>query len=58
MANTRIENLQEQINELEQSIKCEKLLEAIWIELGPYTPYLSQDIKTQLQNYFDFDDSN
>ena len=55
--NERIRELQAEIDKLEKSIKYESLLEAIWLELGPYTPHLSNELRYKLQDYFYFDDS-
>ena len=55
--NERIQDLQAEIDKLEKSILSETLLEAIWLELGPYTPHLSNKLLYKLQKHFDFDDS-
>jgi len=55
--NERIKELQEEINKLEKQMEDEKLLEAIWLELGPYTPHLSNELRYKLQDHFGFDDS-
>jgi len=55
--NQRIRNLKEKIDFLEDLLASEKLLEEIWIELGPYTPHLSSELVRKLRHRFEFDDS-
>jgi hypothetical protein len=55
--NEQIIELYRQIRELELKIKEISLLEDIWLELGPYTPHLSIDLRYRLQDHFKFDDS-
>ena len=55
--NKRIIELHQQIIELENQIKREKLLDDIWVELGPYTDALTCELRYRLQDYFNFDDS-
>ena len=54
---SQIEKLREQIQELEDQLTAQELLEAIWLELGPYTPHLSKELRYKLQDHFNFDDS-
>jgi len=53
----RIEELENEIFVLQKKIEEEKLLRDIWLELGPYTNALSNDLRYRLQAYFNFDDS-
>jgi hypothetical protein len=53
----KIQVLQSQIDELEASKEAIELLQEIWLELGPYTPHLSNDLRYKLQDFFKFDDS-
>ena len=55
--NERIRELQAEITRLEEQMQSETLLHKIWIELGPYTAHLSQDLLRELQDHFNFDDS-
>jgi len=55
--NARIQELQKEIYQIEKQLEKEKLLEEIWLELGPYTPHLSNELRHRLQDYFNFDDS-
>lgn len=55
--NIRIKKLQEKIAKLEKQMATEELLQAIWLELGPYTPHLTTDLRYALQDHFKFDDS-
>ena len=55
--NERIKELQAEINRLEKQMQSETLLHKIWIELGPYTEHLSNDLRHKLQDHFNFDDS-
>ena len=55
--NERIQELQKEIYQIEKQLEKEKLLEEIWLELGPYTPHLSTELRHRLQDYFNFDDS-
>jgi hypothetical protein len=57
MMNERIQELQKEIYQIEKQLEKEKLLEEIWLELGPYTPHLSNELRHRLQDYFNFDDS-
>jgi hypothetical protein len=53
----RIEELQAEIDSLQEHLETEKLLEAVWLELGPYTGALSNGLRFKLQDHFGFDDS-
>ena len=55
--NERIKELQAEIDRLEKQMESEKLLQEIWLELGPYTPHLSKELRYKLQDHFKFDDS-
>jgi len=55
--NERIEKLQAEINCLEKQMESEKLLHAIWLELGPYAQHISNNLRYRLQDHFNFDDS-
>ena len=55
--NERIKELQAEINRLEKQMESETLLHEIWLELGPYTQNLSNNLRHRLQDHFDFDDS-
>jgi hypothetical protein len=55
--NTRVKELRSEINKLEKQIESEELLEAVWLELGAYTPHLSKELRHKLQDHFGFDDS-
>jgi hypothetical protein len=55
--NKRIQQLERDIKALGNQLKTEKLLQDIWIELGPYDVSLSADLMSRLRNHFDFDDS-
>ena len=55
--NERVKELQRQIDALEKQIKADNLLRDIWVELGPYTPHLTNDLRYRLQDHFEFDDS-
>jgi hypothetical protein len=57
MTNKRIEELKNEIAVLEKQVEAETLLEAVWNELGPYTPHLSTELRYKLQDFFKFDDS-
>lgn len=57
MIQTRIGELQAEIDRLEGFMAAEKLLQEIWLELGPYTPHLSNKLRHKLQDHFNFDDS-
>ena len=57
MKNKRIAYLEQEIERLEHQLASEEILEKVWIELGPYTPHLSQDLLLELRQHFDFDDS-
>lgn len=52
-----IAQLEEQIAALRKVDEAERLLEEVWLELGPYTAHLSKDLRYKLQDYFKFDDS-
>lgn len=53
----QIQQLKEQLAALEAQLTTEELLEKIWMELGPYTPHLSNELRYKLQDHFGFDDS-
>jgi hypothetical protein len=55
--NERIKRLERDIDALEDQLKTEKLLQDIWLELGPYDTQLSANLMRRLRNHFDFDDS-
>ena len=55
--NDRIRQLQKKIKRLEKQVQTEELLQAVWLELGPYTPHISNELRYKLQDYFGFDDS-
>lgn len=55
--NERIRELQSEIARLESQMETEELLEDIWLELGPYTPHISEKLRYKLQDHFNFDDS-
>lgn len=57
MTNKRIEELKEELALLEKQQEAENLLQEIWLELGPYTPHLPNELRYKLQDYFKFDDS-
>lgn len=57
MKNKRIDQLQAKIDRLEKQLESEKLLYDIYLELGPYSPHLSEKLLIRLQRHFDFDDS-
>lgn len=41
----------------EQRDTAHSLLEALWLELGPYSDNIPVEIRLRLQRYFGFDDS-
>lgn len=45
------------LDELERAEKSKKLLEEIWLELGPYTDKLPPELLSRMQDYFGFNDS-
>lgn len=49
--------LEHEIARLERDLNIVVLLEEVWLELGPYTSALSNDLRHRLQDYFGFDDS-
>ena len=55
--NDRIDKLRAEIAELEMRMEAEELLQAVWLELGPYTPHLTRELRYKLQDHFKFDDS-
>ena len=55
--NERIRELQAEIDRLEKQMESEKLLQEIWLELGPYTPHLPDKLRYKLQDHFGFNDS-
>ena len=55
--NQRLEKLRAEVKELEDRVAAEELLQAIWLELGPYTNALTNELRYKLQDHFDFDDS-
>jgi hypothetical protein len=52
-----LQALQSQIDELEASKEAIELLQEVWLELGPYTPHLSNKLCHKLRDFFNFDDS-
>ncbi len=56
-AQERKKSLEEQLARAKADLQRESLLERVWIELGPYTPHLSRELRHELQDYFGFDDS-
>lgn len=55
--NERIRELQSEIDHLTKQMESEKLLQEVWLELGPYTPHISKELRYRLQDHFNFDDS-
>lgn len=55
--NKRLTQLRAEVKELEDRLASEELLEAIWLELGPYTNALTNELRYKLQDHFGFDDS-
>lgn len=55
--NNKIKELENEIFVLQRQVDNENLLRDIWLELGPYTNALSNDLRYRLQAYFNFDDS-
>jgi len=51
------DKLEQQLADIEDQLEQDRLLCDIWLELGPYTPHLSNNLRSRLQNYFKFDDS-
>jgi hypothetical protein len=45
------------VAEIENLQRAKDLLYSVWVELGPYTPHVSIELKNKLQSYHDFDDS-
>lgn len=45
------------IDALASAQEAHELLREIWLYLGPYTEHLSPELRTKLQTYFSFDDS-
>ena len=57
MVNKRTQELKAEIERLEKQVEAEELLQEIWLELGPYTPHISNELRYKLQDHFCFDDS-
>lgn len=57
MSNEKIIELQLQIEKLVKEQEYAFLLNDIWLELGPYTPHLSTELRYRMQDLFQFDDS-
>ena len=45
------------IEEIEELKEARQLLEKVWLEIGPYTDKISDELSSQLNNFFRFDDS-
>ena len=54
MENLHINNLIEEIENLKEAAD---LLEKVWLEIGPYTDKISNELSSQLNGFFKFDDS-
>ena len=54
---TRIRELEAEIEKLQKQLTSEELLAEIWHQLGPYTAHLTRELRYKLQDHFDFDDS-
>lgn len=52
-----IRNLEYQLEALKKETTAHELLEKIWAELGPYSDAISVKLRYELQDYFEFDDS-
>ncbi len=50
-------NIGKLLEELYKLQEAHKLLEEVWLELGPYTEKLSDELSNKLNRFFKFDDS-
>jgi hypothetical protein len=54
---SRIRELNDQIDKLQKALEGEELLRDLWYELGPYTDALSMPLRSKFRDYFEHDDS-
>ncbi len=54
MENLHIDKLIEEIENLKEAAD---LLEKVWLEIGPYTDKISDELSYKLNSFFKFDDS-